>query len=142
MNKENGGVENVGLLTDEFGGATPEVRRKALMPFLWNVMAKNGQLYGNANADSEVKVTNGRNFSYPGYNEIFTGSADPSIDSNDKTRKRQRDRARVAPWTGRFPPADRRVRILGPVSFYPQQCAQQNSRRGRLEAPGRPGPFR
>ena len=40
-------------------------------------MAKNGQLYGNADAGSEAKVTNGRNFSYPGYNEIFTGLHDP-----------------------------------------------------------------
>ena len=84
MNKANGGVENINLLTEEFGGETLEIRRKALMPFLWNVMAKNGQLYGNANAGSEAKVTNGRNFSYPGYNEIFTGWADPSIDNNEK----------------------------------------------------------
>ena len=65
------------LLNEEFGGDTPEIRRKALLPFIWNVMAKNGQLYGNANAGSEAKVTNGRNFSYPGYNEIFTGCGGP-----------------------------------------------------------------
>src|SRR6266851_5653674 len=42
MNKANGGVENINLLTEEFAGETPESRRKALLPFLWNVMAKNG----------------------------------------------------------------------------------------------------
>ena len=100
MNKENGGVADVDLLKKEFGGETPEIRRKALMPFVWNVIAKNGQLFGNANAGSEAKVTNGKNFSYPGYNEIFTGAADPSIDSNDKAAQRQRDRARMAQRPG------------------------------------------
>ena len=31
-----------------------------------------------------VRVTNGHNFSYPGYNELLSGKADPRIDSNDK----------------------------------------------------------
>ena len=84
LNREDGGVQRVDLLKDEFGGDVPENRRKALLPFMWNVVARHGQIFGNANAGSEAKVTNGRNFSYPGYNEIFTGAADPSIDSNDK----------------------------------------------------------
>jgi hypothetical protein len=84
MNKENGGVADVKALHADFGGDTADSRRKALLPFIWNVMARNGQLYGDADSGSEAKVTNGRNFSYPGYNEIFTGFADPSIDSNDK----------------------------------------------------------
>ena len=33
---------------------------------------------------SEVRVTNGHNFSYPGYNELLSGKADPRVDSNDK----------------------------------------------------------
>ena len=49
-------------------------------------MPKQGQFFGNVNAGSEVKVTNGRNFSYPGYNEILTGIADPKIDSNAKVQ--------------------------------------------------------
>jgi hypothetical protein len=31
-----------------------------------------------------VRVTNGKWFSYPGYNELLTGAADDRIDSNDK----------------------------------------------------------
>ena len=31
-----------------------------------------------------ARVTNGHNFSYPGYNELLSGRADPRIDSNDK----------------------------------------------------------
>jgi hypothetical protein len=35
-----------------------------------------------------LAVTNGKKFSYPGYNEILTGSGDPRIDSNDKKPNR------------------------------------------------------
>lgn len=59
-------------------------QREALFPFLWQVIAKNGQIYGNRGAGSDAYVTNGFNFSYPGYNETLTGVADPRIHSNDK----------------------------------------------------------
>lgn len=60
-------------------------RREKLMPFLWRSVATKGQLYGNRNAGSKVNVTNKFWFSYPGYNEIFTGYADSLINSNDYT---------------------------------------------------------
>jgi len=59
-------------------------QREALLPFLWQEIAKNGQIYGNRTAGSDAYVTNGFNFSYPGYNETLTGFADPRIHSNDK----------------------------------------------------------
>src|SRR5213079_1152376 len=55
-----------------------------LMPFLWSEVAKKGQLWCNRQKKSDVRVSNGHNFSYPGYNEFLTGIADPKIDSNDK----------------------------------------------------------
>jgi hypothetical protein len=58
-------------------------RRASLFPFLWGVVAKQGQLFGNRNKDSDVHVTNGLAFSYPGYNEMLTGSPDPRINSNE-----------------------------------------------------------
>ena len=58
-------------------------RRAALMPFLWGTMARRGQLYGNREAGSAVRVTNPMKFSYPGYNEMLVGIADPRIDRND-----------------------------------------------------------
>jgi hypothetical protein len=125
MNKENGGVENTSPLTDEFGGATPELRRKALMPFLWNVVAKNGQLYGNANAGSEVKVTNGRNFSYPGYNEIFTGWPDPSIDNNDK---RENGNVTVLEWLHGQEGFHRRIAAFGSWDRFPYILNSSRSR--------------
>ena len=59
-------------------------RRKKLFPFLWSVVAQNGQLHGNRIAGSKVNVANPYQFSYPGYNEIFTGFPDPAVNSNDK----------------------------------------------------------
>lgn len=51
-------------------------RRKKLMPFMWSVVAGNGQLYGNRQYGNKVDVANIFKISYPGYNEIFTGYAD------------------------------------------------------------------
>ena len=54
------------------------------MPFLWTVIAQKGQIYGNVELGSTAYVTNGKNFSYPGYSETLCGFADPRIASNDK----------------------------------------------------------
>ena len=58
-------------------------RRQLLFPFLWGTLAKQGQIFGNKTAGSSAYVTNPMWFSYPGYNEILTGAADPRIDSNE-----------------------------------------------------------
>ncbi|CAN5506336.1 hypothetical protein BH10BAC2_BH10BAC2_36910 [soil metagenome] len=59
-------------------------RRAKLFPFLWNTVAQHGQLYGNRTKGSEVNNANPYKFSYPGYNEIFTGYPDTAVNSNDK----------------------------------------------------------
>ncbi|MGN6267392.1 MAG: alkaline phosphatase family protein [Ginsengibacter sp.] len=61
-----------------------DVRRKKLFPFLWNTVAVKGQLYGNRWKGSNVNNANRYWFSYPGYNEIFTGYPDTAVNSNDK----------------------------------------------------------
>lgn len=88
MNKDNGGVTDPDALKERFWRDTPGERREALMPFLWNVIAKQGQIYGNRALGSEAFVTNGMNFSYPGYNETLSGYPDAAIDSNDKKLNR------------------------------------------------------
>ena len=65
-----------------YGEATADERRKALMPFLWSVVASQGQVFGNRDLGSDSHVINGLDFSYPGYSETLTGFADPRIDSN------------------------------------------------------------
>ena len=59
-------------------------RRKKLFPFLWSVVAKQGQIYGNRNYDNNVNNANPYFFSYPGYNELFTGYPDKEVNSNNK----------------------------------------------------------
>lgn len=72
-------------LKTKFWRNTAAERRAVLMPFLWNKVTQIGQLHGNRNEGSNVNLTNSMWFSYPGYNEILTGSADDKrIDSNDK----------------------------------------------------------
>lgn len=78
------GVSDPAALKREFWRDTPGTRREALLPFLWTVIAKQGQVHGNVHAGSVVRATNGHNFSYPGYNELLSGKADPRVDSNDK----------------------------------------------------------
>ena len=81
---KDAGVAEPDALRREFWRDTAAARREALLPFLWQVLAKQGQLYGNADQGHVARVTNGHNFSYPGYNELLSGRADPRIDSNDK----------------------------------------------------------
>ncbi len=65
-----------------------EERRRLLFPFLWSVVASQGVLIGDQEQESFINVSNPWWFSYPGYNEILTGSADPAIDSNARNWNR------------------------------------------------------
>jgi hypothetical protein len=67
-----------------FWSASSEERRKKLLPFFWNTIRSQGQLYGNRWKENKVDNANKYWFSYPGYNEIFTGYPDDSVNSNDK----------------------------------------------------------
>jgi hypothetical protein len=61
-----------------------EERRKRLLPFFWNILAVKGQIYGNRDFENKVNTANQYSISYPGYNEIFTGTTDNRIYSNRK----------------------------------------------------------
>ncbi|MEJ7590691.1 MAG: alkaline phosphatase family protein [Planctomycetaceae bacterium] len=84
MDKEAGGVKDLPSLTKRFQRETARESREALMPFFWSTLAQQGIVFGDPEHESKAVVTNGRNFSYPGYSEILCGSADPLIDSNAK----------------------------------------------------------
>ncbi len=60
-----------------------EERRKKLMPFTWNYIAKHGQIYGNRELGNLVNVMNPYWFSYPGRAEILSGFVDTAINSNE-----------------------------------------------------------
>ena len=74
---DKAGTGNPERMKQLFWKPTPEERRKTLLPFFWSEIAAHGQLYGNRLKDSEARVTNGKNFSYPGYNEFLTGDPNP-----------------------------------------------------------------
>jgi len=63
-------------------------RRKRLLPFFWDVIAKHGQLLGDRNGNSKVNAANPYSISYAGYNEIFTGKASSVIMRNKKKLNR------------------------------------------------------
>ncbi len=84
------GVADTASLQRDFWRATPDARRRAIWPFLWSQIERNGSVWGHASARSEAVVLNGRNFSYPGYNELLTGFPDSTINSNEDPPNRNR----------------------------------------------------
>lgn len=77
-------TENPELMEETYWREQRDERREELFPFLWSVVASQGVIIGDRSRDSFMEVTNPWWFSYPGYNEILTGSVDPAIDSNAK----------------------------------------------------------
>jgi hypothetical protein len=77
-------TQDTATLKSMFWAHTKEERRKRLMPFFWNVIADKGQLIGNRDLNNKLNVANIYSLSYPGYNEIFTGTTDISISGNGK----------------------------------------------------------
>jgi hypothetical protein len=71
-------------ITQEFWNPSAIERRKLLMPFLWSTVVNQGQIYGNLDLGNSAEVANPFKFSYPGYSELFTGFADPRVNSNNK----------------------------------------------------------
>jgi hypothetical protein len=96
---------------------TPEQRRAALMPFLWSVVARDGQLYGNRDKGSEGSVSNRYHFSYPGYSEILTGIADDErLVSNDKVLNPNRT---ILEWLNGMPAYKGKVEAFGSWDVFP-----------------------
>jgi hypothetical protein len=83
LSRAAGGVDDTAGLRREFWRPTAEERRRVLFPFLWDSVAARGQLFGNRDVGSAARVTNGFDFSYPGYQELLAGFPDPAIDRND-----------------------------------------------------------
>ncbi len=100
------GVWDTNRLRSWFWRETPEGRRQALMPFFWNTIGSQGQIFGNGNKGSVSMVTNGKKFTYPGFNEIFTGAPDDRIDKNEK---RYNPNVSVLEWLNRKPEFKGRV---------------------------------
>ena len=122
--KPDGGVSDPGALAQRFDRPTPEARREALLPFLWNVVAREGQILGDPAKASVVRLTNGLRFSYPGYNELLSGVADPRIDSNDK---KTNPNLTVLEWLNGEPGFEGRVATFGSWDVLPWIVAAERS---------------
>ena len=99
-----------------FWRASAEERRAVLLPFIWSTVAREGQIFGDPSRRSRAHVTNGLWFSYPGYNEMFSGVADPRIDSNDKVPN---PNVTVLEWLNARPGFRGRVAAFGAWDVLP-----------------------
>jgi len=104
-------------LLAQFDAETTDARRARLMPFLWDHVAKNGQIFGNRDKGSIAHVTNTMWFSYPGYNEFLCGYPDDkNITSNDKVLN---PNATVFEWLQATPATKDRVAAFGAWDVFP-----------------------
>lgn len=72
MDREHGGIwADPKELKQKFWRGDVAERRRLLFPFLWSVVAKQGQIFGNQTKGSVARVTNGMAFSYPGYTRCW-----------------------------------------------------------------------
>ena len=108
--------EEVPAAETRFWRPTAEERRSLLLPFMWKTIAAKGQILGDPARKSRVHVTNGLWFSYPGYNEMLSGIADPRIDSNDKVPN---PNVTVLEWLNGRPAFKGRVAAFGSWDVLP-----------------------
>jgi hypothetical protein len=100
------------------------IRRKKLFPFLWSVIEQNGQLYGSRNYGNKVNNANKYKFSYPGYNEIFTGYPDTAVNSNDKILNKN---INVLEFINRQPAYKNKVAVFATWEVFPYILNKERS---------------
>ena len=109
-------VDRPDTLRARFGGSDPHTRREKLMPFLWGTVAKEGQIFGNQEIGSVVRITNRFGVSYPGYSEAITGIADDRITGN---RKIPNPNITVYEWLNGKPEFAGKVAAFGAWDVFP-----------------------
>ena len=111
-------------LRKRYWRATAAERREALFPFLWGTVAKRGQIFGNQTLGSIARVSNGKAFSYPGYNEMSTGFANDVIDSNEFGPNPTQS---VFEWLNKFDDFRGRVAIFGTWGVFKDIFSERRS---------------
>ncbi|HEY1114110.1 MAG TPA: hypothetical protein VGE66_11145 [Chitinophagaceae bacterium] len=102
-----------------------ERRREKLMPFVWNIIARNGQLIGNRHKGSRVNTKNFYSVSYPGYNEIFTGAADPLVADNVKKKNRN---VNLLEYLNRLPQYSGKIAAFTSWNLFPYILNEERSK--------------
>lgn len=103
---------------------TPQYRPAALMPFMHQVVAKQGVLIGNRDVGQCARVANDMWFSYPGYNEILTGNPDPSIIENDD---KQNENVSFLEYLNHIQDFKGKVEMIGTWTLFPKIVNAQRS---------------
>lgn len=117
-------VKDTAALMNKYSAATPKEAREKLMPWFWNTLAKEGQLYGNRWLGNKMNCTNRYWFSYPGYNEILTGFSDPLVDSN---AKKYNENKTVLEWLHEKPEFTGKVAAFCSWDVFPYIVNDQRS---------------
>jgi len=125
MNGEAGGSWTpVSELREKYWADAVVARRERLLPFIWSTVAHKGMIYGNQLRGSTAQVTNPMWFSYPGYNEMSTGIADPRIDKNEYGPN---PNVTVFEWLNSSPDLKGKVEIFGTWSVFHDIFNEQRS---------------
>jgi hypothetical protein len=117
MVNDTGMIETPNSLMEDYWSPDPTKRREMLFPFFWNIIAKEGQIYGNRAYSNRVDNQNKMWFSYPGYNEVLSGFADDStINSNDKINNQN---VTFLEYLNRMPEYKGKVMAFGSWDVFP-----------------------
>ena len=99
-----------------FVGDTVTEGKRKLLPFLWDVVAKQGLLFGDRDMNSKVNAANPYSISYSGYNEIFTGTTDIFITGN---KKKYNKNINVLEWLHSKPSFKDKIAIFSSWDIFP-----------------------
>jgi hypothetical protein len=99
-------------------------RRRRLMPFMWNVIATRGQLYGNRDLNNKVNCTNHHLISYPGYSEMLVGFRHAAVSSN---RKIDNPHATVLEWIEKHERFENEVAVFATWDAFPYIFRESSS---------------
>lgn len=108
--------EDIKLLKKKFWARDSAERRKKLMPFFWQVLVNQGQLFGKSGSGHEVLVENSTCISYPGYNEMFSGAVDPLIFSNTYDYNAN---VTVLEWLNQFKEYEGKIAVFSTWDRFP-----------------------
>lgn len=91
-------------------------KAEKLMPFFHQVIKKQGLLVGDRHQGSLMNVSNNAKVSYPGYNEMLSGVADPGINSN---ARRYNPNVTVLEWLNQQTDYQGKVAAFGSWDMLP-----------------------
>ena len=122
---KDAGVADVDGVKKRFWREDDVERREALLPFVWTVIAKQGQIFGDATKNAPAKIANTMKFSYPGYNEMFVGYPDDEqIFSNNKFPN---PNVTVLEFLNRRPGFEGKVAVVATWDVFPSIINQARS---------------